>query len=66
MSAFYDQLESMRANKNRVYFDFAGGLYPGKIVSLADDYAIVKLEHSSGIVMLHKHFSTLAFITAPD
>ncbi|TWC65503.1 hypothetical protein FBY10_11020 [Pseudomonas sp. SJZ103] len=63
MPVFIEQLEHMLDKGSEALFDLAGGLYPGKIAALVDDYVVIELTYNDKVVMLHRHINAVGFIT---
>jgi len=63
MSIFTDKLEHMHNQDIQALFEFGGKLYPGRIAAISGDYVLIEIESNDKTVLLHKHISTVGFIT---
>lgn len=62
MSAFIKMLNELRQDGKNIYIEFSGGVYPGTISALSDDYVIVKINYQGNEVRVHRHYSNISIV----
>jgi hypothetical protein len=62
MSTFSEILEKVRNNGDKIYVEFAGGVYPATVTIFVDDYVQLLVEYNNQKLKVHRHYTDVSLV----